>query len=620
MESRVADLGRGLPDGQWSLAAMAGILLAMLTLMVGSAWNDSATYDELSHIGAGFAYILERDYRINPEAPLPLKAVSAWAAQLATHPDFPAGTDALRDNNSSEQGRIFLYESGNDADRIVFWARMPLMLLAFVFGAILFLWTRRRFGGDTALLTLVFFAFSPTFLCHSHLVNSDLGAAFGFFIGICGFLRFLEAPSWGNVLIAGVALGAAQLCKFSIALLTPLFLIFLIAWVLTLPAPRTGRLDALLKYTLKAFAVLMVALLLDWIVYGYFVWGSSAASRYRDAYAFPNLPFAHPLIGKLVVPLDLALIKSTIARPLGEMLLGLLLATARVSTGDFAYLFGKLTPKGSWLYFPALYLLKEPLPLHILTLLALWLGARGMIGALQRGSPPLGARLGAWIHANFVEFAALTFVLVYWGFAIRSGLNIGVRHVMPTFPFIYLLVARQIARWIRGGQAAAAAPARIAGSGLGLGAWARRAVVAIAILALAGGTVSSFPHFLPYYNMLAGGTANGWKVAIDSNYDWGQDLARLRDYVATNHINAISLDYFGRADPKYYLGKALVTEKENKHDPPSGWFAISASNRQMAFAEGKDGFDVGWNGVYDLLKGYQPVGRAGYSIFIYRLP
>jgi hypothetical protein len=146
----------------------------------------------------------------------------------------------------------------------------------------------------------------------------------------------------------------------------------------------------------------------------------------------------------------------------------------------------------------------------------------------------------------------------------------------------------------------------------------RVGTVAAIMAGLVIGTVAAFPHFLPYYNALAGGTENGWKVAIDSNYDWGQDLRRLRDYVAENHIREISVDYFGRADPKYYLGAALVEEKQI--GGPHGWFAISASIRQMAFAQPEPGFATPWTGVYDTLRKYQPVARAGYSIFIYRLP
>ena len=283
------------------------------------------------------------------------------------------------------------------------------------------------------------------------------------------------------------------------------------------------------------------------------------------------------------------------------------MATAREARSDFAYFFGRLTARGSSLYFPALYLLKEPLALHVLTLAAICL-ALGRVGvSLRPQAQPRGVRLSRWIHANFAEFSALAFVVVYWTLAIRSHLNIGVRHVMPTFPFIYILVSRRITLWLREDP--------------GAGRFTlRRAAVAAVMAGLVVSTTSSFPYFLPYYNMLAGGTENGWKIAIDSNYDWGQDLDRLREYVINKDIKEIAFDYFGRADPEYYLGNALVKEKQDTAVIAHGWFAISASTRQMAFAEPESGFDNEWKGVYDELRAYQPVDRVGYGIFIYRLP
>ena len=76
------------------------------------------------------------------------------------------------------------------------------------------------------------------------------------------------------------------------------------------------------------------------------------------------------------------------------------------------------------------------------------------------------------------------------------------------------------------------------------------------------GTLASFPYFLSYYNELAGGSKNGWQVAVDSNYDWGQDLKRLTDFVEKNKIEKIAIDYFGGGNPRYYLGEKF--ENKNK--------------------------------------------------------
>src|SRR3989338_8431516 len=214
------------------------ILATMAALMFGSVRNDSATMDELAHIPAGFGYVKELDYRLNPEHPPLVKVLSALSANLAVRPYFPTDTKAWHDdiNGQWDQGRIFLYESGNYADKILFWARLTVILLTLLLGWLFFSWVRSRFGPETALLALTLFSFSPTILAHSRYVTTDLGAAFGFFIGIAAFLAFLENPSWKNTVLAGIAFAAANLLKFSLVLLVPMYVIILIGWTVS----RTG--------------------------------------------------------------------------------------------------------------------------------------------------------------------------------------------------------------------------------------------------------------------------------------------------------------------------------------------------------------------------------------------
>src|SRR3989344_3150891 len=94
-----------------------GILAIMLVVMIASVWNDSATMDELAHIPAGFGYITQGDYRLNPEHPPLVKALSALVAEIVARPHFPIDTPYWRGevNGQRAQGAVFLYESGNDA-------------------------------------------------------------------------------------------------------------------------------------------------------------------------------------------------------------------------------------------------------------------------------------------------------------------------------------------------------------------------------------------------------------------------------------------------------------------------------------------------------------------------
>ncbi|MCX6738423.1 MAG: hypothetical protein NTY11_03365, partial [Candidatus Parcubacteria bacterium] len=121
-------------------------------------------------------------------------------------------------------------------------------------------------------------------------------------------------------------------------------------------------------------------------------------------------------------------------------------------------------------------------------------------------------------------------------------------------------------------------------------------------------------------NELAGGTKNGYKYAVDSNYDWGQDLKRLADFVDKNNIQKITVSYFGGDDPKYRLGEKLAgTDIKTDPSKNKGWIAISATFLQENRAKVVPGFDKNTTAL-EWLNNFEPVGRAGYSIFIYNIP
>ncbi|MBI1957487.1 MAG: glycosyltransferase family 39 protein, partial [Candidatus Niyogibacteria bacterium] len=260
-----------------------GMLAVMAVLMVASVLGDSATTDEQAHIPAGFSYLSQRDYRLNPEHPPLIKDLSAVIPYLFLRPNFPTNVPAWTDaiNGQWDMGRIYLYESGNRAGAILFASRFPMMVLALAFGWLFFIWARSRYGAKVALLALFFFTFSPTVIAHSRYVTTDLAASFAFFIGITSFIAMLERPTWPRTALAGAALGTALLLKFSTALLGPLYTIFAVVWVLldrrTLDRALPWGVRILLST--RAFVRLVpkfalagaIALALIWVAYAFHV-------------------------------------------------------------------------------------------------------------------------------------------------------------------------------------------------------------------------------------------------------------------------------------------------------------------------------------------------------------
>lgn len=596
------------------------ILATMFVLLFTSVWNDSAIFDETAHIAAGYSYVTQFDYRLNPEHPPLIKAIAGLSTLLMVRPNFPTDTQAWQNdiNGQWEQGAKFLYGSGNDADRIIFWSRFPLLLLAVALGWLLFVWTRKRFNTTTALLVLIFYAFSPTVLAHSRYVTTDIGAAFGFFIGIASFLAFLENPDRQRIAWAGLCLGAALLIKFSTVLLVPIYAIILAVWIASQPYFFTRqRIKAGLLLLGKTILIGIIGLTIVWAVYALFTLNYPPERQLRDASSIIGSYGFKPALN-----LDMALIRNPILRPLGEYLFGLLMIQQRAAGGNTSYFLGEVSAAGSHVYFPFIYLVKEPLALHVLSLIALVLAITKMLraGAGKKRREKL-AHIRQWAHGHIAEVACIACIAVYWTFSIRSPLNIGVRHLLPTFPFIYILVSRTISTWLHNRTITDPQTAR---EWL-VGIWKifitsipKYALVSILLLWLVAATLGTAPHFLSYYNELVG-THYGYRVAVDSNYDWGQDFVRLKQYVERHNIQKIAVDYFGGGSPAYYLGDRFEPWWSAK-GPMHGWLAVSASTLAGAYGTPTNGWTRKPEDSYDWLKPYPPVGRVGQSIFLYKLP
>jgi len=197
--------------------------------MLNAARGDSAIFDETAHIVAGYTYVRHLDYRFNPEHP-PLVKILAGLPLLFQQLNF--STDQGYWEGLNEQwwaGNEFLYKSGNNADRVIFWARVGPILITLALIIFVYFWSRELIGRWWAFLPTFLVAFSPNILAHGHYVTTDIGAAFSMMLAIYFFLKFLFNNSNKNLVYAGLALGFAQAVKFSSILLIPYF--FIIALV-----------------------------------------------------------------------------------------------------------------------------------------------------------------------------------------------------------------------------------------------------------------------------------------------------------------------------------------------------------------------------------------------------
>ena len=489
--------------------AVPVLLLVFAVAGFAALSRESATFDETTHLPSGITYLERHDFRHNPEHPPLAKMWAALPPELLGRAqadyDSPHWLGKHVPPSDPQRSRasqwVFGFELLNgkrddpvrrDPGRLLAPARSAILVLGILTALLAYVWSRELWGKGGALLTLALCCLSPTLLAHAGLVTTDLPVALGYLATLWCAYRFLERPSSRLAAAMGLALGAALLTKFSALLLLPILVI--LATVRVATSPRLAARVA--GGVAAAFAIAWIAI---WAGYG-FRWSAVADPGYRLEWES--------------VKQNPAVAWAKDAHALPEAYLFGIAYTASGAQYRLAFLNGEESVTGRWLYFPEAFLLKTP---PAVLALLVWMLADGI--ARARGVSYRGA------------FLALP-VVVYLALSMTGNLNIGHRHLVPVYPLLHV------------GIGSLARP---------LGSSRRRAyALAALVLGSAVSFALATPRYLSYFNVLAGGPSGGWRYLVDSNIDWGQDLPGLRAWMEEHAIPEVHLAYFGTADPAAY--------------------------------------------------------------------
>ena len=581
-------------------------VLVALVLAITSLWDDSFIVDEIPHVGAGYSYVTKGDFRLNPEHP-PLAKDLAGLALLSQDMDQTAFSTQYWTTDVNGQwnfGRTLIYSRSNNVDAVTRTAKI-IMLIFFLLSAVLiYRFANERYGERAAFIAILLFSFSPTVLAHSRFVTTDVPALFGVLLGTYFFFKFIQKPTWGRFWFAAVAFGIAQLTKFSVVLIAPLFVLMTIAWCMA----NSFSFRHSVVLFIRSLALMAVGItLVVWPVYALHTINYPPEKQRSDTESnlasYGNRLFTDPVVWASDKP---------VIRPLAQYATGILMVNQRSMGGNTTFFLGEVRNYAWKKYFPVVYGIKEPLAFWGLVIIVLiFLSTRFKIYDLRFKN------LQNWIKTYFVEFSMLLWLAIYWYLSIKANLNIGVRHLLPTYGFVFILLAGQLVRIAD----------RIKNKELiiknnFLKPLIRNSIFVIPILLgwYIVDTIRVHPHYLAYFNQIAGGPSGGYRYVVDSNLDWGQDLKRLAMWVEENNIDKINLDYFGWAEQSYYLKDKLVwihagTYKDARdflaQNPAGGYIAISAS-----FYMGSREDPVN---NYIWLDAYEPIATIGNSIFVWHI-
>jgi hypothetical protein len=410
------------------------------------------------------------------------------------------------------------------------------------------------------MLGCVFLSFDANVLGHAGLVTTDVPAAAGFVWATFYGLRFVGRPNWGRASEAAVGLGLAMSCKFTCVLLAPAIVLLIVVRSLRGFRQHLPRLRYWIAIPVMAFAAL-------WATYLFNVGRLEDQRLFDDERTWNRIP---QWVKQASVPMP-------------SMGLGVMFMGAIGKTGFPCYFNGRLDFDGHPLYFPEAIVLKSPSGLVI----AMGLAIVACVVARKR-RPVLA--LCILLPPSLLLLSAMF-----------GRLQIGVRHVLPVIPFIYLFAVFYLhrGRWV----------------------WGLLGLMAISAVE----TARVHPDYLAFFNTLAGGSGNGSKYLADSNLDWGQDVARLSDYLKASGRRDYTIKVSGVrvAELVKFLGldpRARDVNPEELRRRPHGLLCLGVNAKLGLedFKKTKDG-TIEHGADWSWVKNYPIVARIGYSIEVYDL-
>jgi hypothetical protein len=209
---------------------------------------------------------------------------------------------------------------------------------------------------------------------------------------------------------------------------------------------------------------------------------------------------------------------------------------------------------------------------------------------------------------------------------VAGNLNLGIRHVLPVYIPVFILVAVATLkglRWVKSNRP----DRRVLAGG----------VFGVLLVWYGASTVVAYPNYLSYFNELIGGPGNAYKYFSDSSVDWGQDLRRLKLYVDEHpQINHLAVDYFGGGVPEYYFCKRRY-DAAGQLVATSGGYDCSASKMEQwhsqngeytgqyiavseTFLENDKWYSaLNHASGYEYLRRQKPIAKIGNSIYLFKL-
>jgi len=553
-----------------SVLISGAALLFMAANCVLAVHRTGLTSDEVIHIPAGYYGLTAGEYRMNAEHPPLAKMWSALPLILfLPHDEGPAEATG---NFSERGGRFYghFWSVYRDTYQLIFfWARTVMVTFTIALGILLFLATRRWFGPIAAVFAVLLYSFEPTILGHGRLVHTDIPAAFMYLLFFFVLDGYRQNPSASRALGIGLVTALALLTKFSMIVLIPVLgVLVLVRLWWSRENPKVWR--SVTGHVLVAAAVFVLTVQ---VVYAF-----RSPSIDPEVAWIQNVSRYPSLVERTIETLSPVFPR--------DFLFGIYVVAMHNSGGHSSSILGLYDYRGWWYYFPLAFALKTTIPFLLLSLAA------------------IGWSLWRTAQGDRAFSYAIIPLAIYSLLAMTSGINIGIRHFLPAYPFLFMLSGALLASIWR--------HSRKAGFILAIGVVGLMAVEALA----------TFPYYISYVNQFKGQNP-GWRYLSDSNVEWGDAVPELVDYLRARDITQISGALLGGNLTLHLYGIEFKSLFGPPPLPETEYVAIGASFLNGSTVEYGDagsgrGTEEQRVNFFDAYRHRKPLAVFGNSIYLFK--
>lgn len=539
------------------------VLIAVASVEIVSTYHVfSGTSDEPATEAAGMEWLDRGTYRLDDTHP-PLARIAVALGPYLEGLRLPA------DSNDWNTVGNQIFSARGQYSRNLALARFGILPFFIFATVVVWSWGREALGEFGGLCAVLLFSTLPPVLGNAGLATTDIVLTATFIAASLALMHWLERPTYTRGCLLGFAVALAVLSKFSALLFLP---VCGMAMLVCYRASKRRRPRLSAQWSGGATALALSGMLALMVV-----WGGYRFSYHRTDKAERPHAVIDRIVGANGALHDVAYLAAEhVPIPAPELIKGIEYQYLHNSSGSASYLFGHARQGGWWYFYPVVLAIKTPLPFLILSAIGLFsLAIAGFRGPDWR----------------VLAAAAMAVALLLS--AMPSGIDLGVRLILPIYPLLAIVAAfGAIKLW-----------------NLAKPKFLGRALVSALLIWQVVSCLAAHPDYLSYFNPLAGSSPE--RIDVGPDLDWGQDLFRLSDALRARHIASFSIAYLGSAD---------LTQQNLPHfvelapfHPATGWIAISLT-RLMRGDTNPPYYGYSW------LRSCKPVARVGRSILLYHVP